>query len=49
VPPPSRRLPGWRAGCPATPETGQACPPTFARRQPTVPVDYADRQADGIG
>src|SRR5579859_7267290 len=42
-------LPGWRAGCPATPETGPACPPTSAPRQPTVPVDYADRQADGIG
>ena len=42
-------LPGWRAGCPATPETGPGCPPTSAPRQPTVPVDCADRQADGIG
>src|SRR5271165_2624309 len=42
-------LPGWRVGCPATPETGPACPPTSAPRQPTVPVDCADRQADGIG
>jgi len=42
-------LPAWRAGCPATPETGPACPPTSAPRQSTVPVDCADRQADGIG
>jgi hypothetical protein len=42
-------LPGWRAGCPATPETGPACPPATAPHQPTVPVDCADRQADGIG
>ena len=42
-------LPSWRAGCRATSETGPACPPTSAPRQPTVPVDCADRQADGIG
>src|SRR3954451_17062345 len=42
-------LPGWRVGCPATPETGPACPPTSAPSQPTVPVDCADRLADDIG
>ena len=47
--PPSRCLRGWRAGCPATPETGPAGPPASAPRQPTVAVDCADRQAGGIG
>ena len=28
-------LPSWRAGCRATSETGPACPPTSAPRQPT--------------
>ena len=40
---------GWRAGCPATPETGPAGPPASAPRQPIVAVDCADRQAGGIG
>ena len=47
--PPPRCLRGWRAGCPATPETGPAGPPASAPRQPTVAVDCADRQAGGIG
>jgi hypothetical protein len=42
-------LRGWRAGCPATPETGPASPPASAPRQPTVAVDCADRQAGDIG
>src|ERR1700676_3981875 len=41
---PSRCLRGWRAGCPATPETGPVDPPVSAPRQPIVPVDCADRR-----
>jgi hypothetical protein len=41
-------LRGWMAGCPATAETGPADPPVSAPRQPTVPVDCADRRAVGI-
>ena len=41
---PSRCLRDWRAGCPATPESGPAGPPASAPRQPTVAVDCADRQ-----
>ena len=44
--PPSRCLPGWRAGCPATPETGPAgCPPSLHRVSPpfrsTAPIGRA--------
>ena len=35
-------------GCRATSETGPACPPTSAPRQPTVPVDCADRQSTSL-
>jgi hypothetical protein len=47
--PPSRCSRGWKAVCPATPETCRACPRASAPRQPTVPVDCADRQAGDTG
>src|SRR5258708_7542240 len=43
----SRCWGGWREGSPATAETGPADPPVSAPRQPTVPVDCADRRAVG--
>ena len=46
---PSRRLRGWRAVCPATPQTGPAGRPASALRPPTVAVDCGDRRVDGIG
>ena len=46
---PSRCFPGWRAGCPATSESGPACPRASAQRQPTVALACADRQAGGFG
>jgi len=47
--PPSRCSRGWRAVCPTTPETGPAGSPASEPRQPTVPVDCADRRAGDIG
>jgi len=40
---------GFRCRAVCRAETGPACRPTSAPRQPTVPVDCADRPADGIG
>jgi hypothetical protein len=43
-----RCLRGWRAGCPATPETSPADPSASALRQPIVAFDCAHRRAVGI-